>query len=162
MADRTLHTGGRRVVFLCDGGVQHLGHGVYYVHVVYGQDYRLTQILITLYVSGNADLVDDVRHQRLKARLGAVQCGVFTSGSLYSGARSRLTHTAQKGRYVAGLGHEVGDARCGTVRNDLVVYKAGHHDGLRAGACLRQTVQHLKSVELRQNEVADKHIRLLL
>lgn len=60
MAYCTLDARRRCAEFFSDLGIQHLGDGIDYIHVVYRKYYRLAQVLIALYVRRNADLVDDL------------------------------------------------------------------------------------------------------
>ena len=79
VADGPLHAAGRGTEPLGHLGVQHLGDGVDYIHVVYRKYDRLAQVLIALYVRRNADLVDDLGDGRFE--ICVAQCALGRSTS---------------------------------------------------------------------------------
>ena len=129
MANRALDARGSSVVALRNLRVEHLGHGIYHVHILDGEDDRLAQILIALYMCRHADLMDYIRDDRFKLRV--VACGHGRFAAVYSrGGRGivlvpgQLPDPCQQRRYIAGLRHEIIDAVIGAVADDLVVDKA--------------------------------------
>ena len=149
----------RRAEFFRDLGIQHLGDGIDYIHVVYRKYYRLAQVLIALYVRRNADLVDDLGDCRFEICVARAR---RQKHLLLTRQRADLADAIQKRGDIARLRHEIRRSECRALTHYLVSVQMCNDDRLRAGACLGQAAQHLDTVELQKHQIHHQHIRLPL
>ena len=105
MADGTLHAAGCGLECFCHLRVKHLGDGIDHIHVVDGNDDSFPQVLITLDVSGDTDLVDDTGDHGLDAvgqRVYGVNVLVFIKLlSLYQKQGTSATAASWKCGFIA-------------------------------------------------------------
>ena len=97
-----LNAGGRGLIFLGDRGVEYFCDGIYDVAVPHRHQYRGTQILISLDVRRNADLVYDLCDLRFNVG-GAILIDCLSSLSLCRTCAGYALYVVGKAVAVNGL-----------------------------------------------------------
>ena len=93
MTDGALHAGGCGLILFCDRWVEDLGNRVDHVAVLYRHQNGGAEILISLNVSGHADLVDDLGD--LRFNVGRLYRLAGQSGAAVTVAENGLDMFAQ-------------------------------------------------------------------
>ena len=139
-------------------GVEHLGDGIDHVHVVYGNDDGLPQVLVALDVGGDADFVDDAGDHGFDAGLVHAARGRKPE-ALPSPDFLQPLH--QHG-HITGLQHQVADPQARRRRRYVFRQKGRCCQGHRAAFHGRDGLQHADAVLLAEHQIQHQHIRFSL
>ena len=158
MANGTLHAGGGSAVMLGNRGIKNLGNGIDDLVVLDHHDDGTAEILITLDMCRNADLVNDLGDLRLK--IAVVPQGHISHAGL--ALLADAADTVAQGAVIQRREHTVHRARLHTfLKNAGIVEGGDHNEGRVSVSQLHfRFPNQPNTVDLPQMHIGDHHSRL--